>query len=303
MILSENNLPALHAEAASARLEEVNVGNTITGLHQTGVLYCLSGEADVVMDGRIRHICPQTLMIVYPYGRVGVLGYSPDWSILLWLGDMTSFYPALEHISPDFRMKVREKCSILLNEEESEDILLWWHVLFKGQTRMPGSLAEAGKQTHSPAVQAAQKTQDRYVLAAFFSEVVLLILNHLPSDNTAGNGDSSTLNTFLLSLIRNCPRERTVSFYAAEQHLHPYYFSAVIRQQSGKTVMQWIEGVTINMAKHYLADESLSIKEIAERLNFPDQSTFGRYFRKHVGTSPAQYRRAECPDRQDASGE
>lgn len=34
----------------------------------------------------------------------------------------------------------------------------------------------------------------------------------------------------------------------------------------------------------------MSIKEIADTMNFTDQSTFGRYFRKHCGMSPTDYR-------------
>lgn len=34
----------------------------------------------------------------------------------------------------------------------------------------------------------------------------------------------------------------------------------------------------------------MSIKEIADRMGFPDQSTFGRYFRHREGCSPSEYR-------------
>ena len=39
-----------------------------------------------------------------------------------------------------------------------------------------------------------------------------------------------------------------------------------------------------------LRDTELSIKEIADRLSFPDQSTFGKFFKKHFGESPLGYR-------------
>ena len=43
-------------------------------------------------------------------------------------------------------------------------------------------------------------------------------------------------------------------------------------------------------ARRMLDSPALSIKEIAEQLNFPDQSVFGRYFRRQEGISPGQYR-------------
>ena len=42
--------------------------------------------------------------------------------------------------------------------------------------------------------------------------------------------------------------------------------------------------------KALLQSTSLSIQEISNRLSFPDQSFFGRYFKKHTGKSPLQYR-------------
>lgn len=97
-------------------------------------------------------------------------------------------------------------------------------------------------------------------------------------------------NKFLISVYENCKKERTVRFYANEQHLSPYYFSTIIRNRSGRSVMQWIEDVTIIYAKQMLDCTNDSIKEIAEKLNFPDQSTFGRYFKQRTMLSPSEYR-------------
>jgi len=36
----------------------------------------------------------------------------------------------------------------------------------------------------------------------------------------------------------------------------------------------------------------MNIKEIAEALNFPNQSFLGKFFKEHVGMSPSEYRRS-----------
>lgn len=102
--------------------------------------------------------------------------------------------------------------------------------------------------------------------------------------------DDAIFNQFLISVYEHCHRERTVQFYANEQHLSPYYFSTIIRGKSGKSALQWIENVTMTYARQYLNDSAMSIKQIAEHLNFPDQSTFGRYFKHREGCSPSEYR-------------
>lgn len=58
--------------------------------------------------------------------------------------------------------------------------------------------------------------------------------------------------------------------------------------------MQWIETFTILQAQHSFRLTKLSIKEIAYKLHFPDQSVFGRYFKKHCGVSPSEYRNGNC---------
>ena len=40
-----------------------------------------------------------------------------------------------------------------------------------------------------------------------------------------------------------------------------------------------------------LSSTSKSIKEIAQQLNFSNQSFLGKYFKEHTGMSPSEYRR------------
>ena len=40
-----------------------------------------------------------------------------------------------------------------------------------------------------------------------------------------------------------------------------------------------------------MLQSDLSLKEISDRLNFPDQSSFGRFFRNNTGQSPKEYRK------------
>ena len=95
---------------------------------------------------------------------------------------------------------------------------------------------------------------------------------------------------FMLSLFRFCRKERDVSFYARMQHITPRYFSAIIKEKTGDSALQWIVRMVITEAKQLLEESDLSIKEIADQLNFPTQSFFGKYFKQYVGVSPKEYR-------------
>ena len=81
-----------------------------------------------------------------------------------------------------------------------------------------------------------------------------------------------------------------VLFYAERQNLSARYFSSVVKEKSGRSVLQWIIQMVISEAKQLLECSELSIKEIAVRLNFCTQSFFGKYFKQYVGMSPKEYR-------------
>lgn len=100
--------------------------------------------------------------------------------------------------------------------------------------------------------------------------------------------EDKIVNRFLVSLYENYHLQHTVQFYA--RLAAPYYFSSIIKGKSGKSAMQWIESVTMTFMRQYLENSDMSLKQIAEQLHFPDQSTFGRYFKQREGCSPSEYR-------------
>ena len=75
-------------------------------------------------------------------------------------------------------------------------------------------------------------------------------------------------------------------------NLTPRYFATIIREKSGMSPGGWIARFVIAEAKTLLANPDNSVKEVSNRLNFPNQSFFGRYFRQNTGLTPRQYRKS-----------
>ena len=96
---------------------------------------------------------------------------------------------------------------------------------------------------------------------------------------------------FMRSLSLHYAERRTVGDYAAEAALSVRHFSSIIQQHTGQTPMQWIHLFVIGQAKHLLMQSDLQVKEIADRLGFPEQFTFRKYFKTHAGVSPTEYRK------------
>jgi len=84
-----------------------------------------------------------------------------------------------------------------------------------------------------------------------------------------------------------------VNGYAERLNVSAKYFSAVCKKILGKTASEVIKEDIINTATVLLHDNSLSIKQISDRLGFANQSHFGTFFRRHMGgKSPQQVRKS-----------
>ncbi|MBL1407144.1 helix-turn-helix domain-containing protein [Sphingobacterium faecale] len=102
--------------------------------------------------------------------------------------------------------------------------------------------------------------------------------------------DNTLAYQFQRELERAFRQQKTVVYYADQAHLSVDRFSKKIKQQLGKPPSTLIQERTILEAKKMLHLTYLPIKEIAEQLHFHDEHYFSRYFKKHVGISPSQYR-------------
>ena len=97
-------------------------------------------------------------------------------------------------------------------------------------------------------------------------------------------------NRFMDLVHKHCFREREVSFYADQLCISTRYLSTIVRNVIHNSAKEYIDRSVIAEIKILLQSTDLSVQEIAFKLHFPDQSYLGRYFKKHTGQSPSEYR-------------
>lgn len=95
---------------------------------------------------------------------------------------------------------------------------------------------------------------------------------------------------FLELLNKNYSKSRDVRFYADLLAIHPNYLNRVIKSKSGLTTKEVITNKIIIEAKYLLCTTPLSIKEISNKLGFPDQNSLSRLFKKIESISMSEYR-------------
>lgn len=94
---------------------------------------------------------------------------------------------------------------------------------------------------------------------------------------------------FINYVKRHCMESRCVQFYANKLFISAKYLSSIVKEISGKTANQWIGEFVILEAKMLLRSTNLTVQEVSDRMNFPNQSFFGKYFKQHVGVSPKMW--------------
>ena len=98
---------------------------------------------------------------------------------------------------------------------------------------------------------------------------------------------------FLKLMFKHSREEHSVSFYAGKMCIIPQYLSAVLKELTGKTTNNWIDHSLILDAKILLKTPNMTVQQVSDMLNFSNQSTFGKFFKKHTGQSPAEFRKGK----------
>ena len=121
-----------------------------------------------------------------------------------------------------------------------------------------------------------------------------LLHAHQSGENTAKlSRGQRILQQFLDALGRKDPLPRNIKAYADHLCITPNHLSAVIREQSGRSVMDWLNAHCVLRAQVLLRHTDLSIYEIADRLGFQSATFFTRFFHRETGITPKEYRLGE----------
>lgn len=80
-----------------------------------------------------------------------------------------------------------------------------------------------------------------------------------------------------------------VEYYAKQLFVSPKHLSSAIKEYTGKTAGAYVAEIISLEAQSLLQEPNMSVKEVADKLNFPDQSTFGKFFKRTTGSTPTEY--------------
>ncbi len=84
---------------------------------------------------------------------------------------------------------------------------------------------------------------------------------------------------------------RRVNQYASMLFVSAKHLSESVKEVLGVTALQIIHDRISKEAEYWLSNTTLSVKEIAYKLNFDNSSHFSRFFKRFAGVNPGQFQR------------
>lgn len=81
-----------------------------------------------------------------------------------------------------------------------------------------------------------------------------------------------------------------MTFYAGLQGMTPKYLASLVRKATAIPATEWVVRAVILEAKMLLKTTRLTVQQVSAELHFPDQASFGKYFKKATGLTPREFR-------------
>ncbi|NYV65244.1 AraC family transcriptional regulator [Bacillus sp. Gen3] len=105
------------------------------------------------------------------------------------------------------------------------------------------------------------------------------------------NSQYKTISDEIVHIIqKEFDTDLTLEKIAMRLHYNPNYLSSIFKKEFNQSFSEYLALYRYNMAKKWLLETNLPVKEIAEKLQYKNSQNFIRSFRKYEGTTPGKFR-------------
>jgi AraC-like DNA-binding protein len=285
MMNSKLNLPFEFYFLPAEGTEFLKAGTVITGVDMYGLFLCTQGSMTISFSSRCHTLKRHSLYFYTPTAYTHIEEVSDDFKGVMLRADADFVMPLANRLL-DVQSQIYIYNHPLLDiTEEQSDYLMTLLMTMYERMKQENACGDI-----DPGRRAVLTELIKSMATTISYEMVNISFMNRPADTGTPDHHDVVLQKFLVSLTTHFRQQRGVAFYAGEQCLSYSYFSDIVKQKTGRTALRWIVELVLADAKQMLEYTDYSVKEIAERLNFPTQSFFGKYFKQYAGLSPKAYR-------------
>ena len=98
------------------------------------------------------------------------------------------------------------------------------------------------------------------------------------------------IDNFIKLVEESDGRIRRVDEFASQLNITPKYLSTILKEVMNRRPSTYIQLYTLKAIEYRLRFTDMTMQEIANDLNFPNPSFFGKYCKEHLGMTPLEYR-------------
>ena len=244
------------------------------------IVFCIEGKIQAVMNGQRLDLQKGQIAIVPPNMTVTDL-----------------------MISPDFNLKAMFFTNRILQSFLREKIRVWNDMMYIHRhyvfTLSDDHIDLYNHFYDMLLLSFSQKFNSRYhtdIIQSLFQAAILVCCGMLEQELVYSSSIRHEKTAdyhfqhFLDLLNDSTCKRRSVASYASELCISPKHLTAIVKKCSGKTANQWIKERLLEEIRFYLKQTDLSIKQVSDKLDFPNPSFFGKYVKEHLGMTPGEFR-------------
>ena len=243
------------------------------------LLPCVSGHLQLSVNTHTQQLRACDILLCRPNDLLSAFEFSPDFrGVLMCISrDAIRDNIRLDNIVWNSSFFMSENPILHLSEEENQLFSQYAH-LIDYRSRMK-------ERPYSKEVMAA------LIRASLLDLLANIRATHPDQPDPYYRRKDSLFQAFMEKISSMEVKPRSVTWYADQLCITPKYLTSVCLDHCGHNAFELINEAVMTDIRYQLKYSQKSIKEIADYLDFPNISFFGKYVRKHVGCSPKEYRR------------
>lgn len=241
---------------------------------------CINGNAKVKINFKEYIVEKNTIITIMPFFVVEFIERSDDLMLefLTFSVDFLTEIPSTANF--DIGRSITRVSCLNISEEEAQKYIEFHSFIVKQYKRKDHPFREQ---------------MAKSLLYAMLTEIGSIYYYRIKELKEKGetivtsHQDELVYRFFKLILLHH-KKEHSLQFYADEMCLTSKYLSTLVKERTGRTAFTWINEALISSIKYMLKTTRLTVLQISEEFYFPNASFFGRFFKKHTGLTPLQYR-------------
>jgi len=241
------------------------------------IFICHSGTARALYDMKEIVFQPNEVALVLPNHIIRSIECSADYRVTIIVHSRAFEQEMTRHRMTHDRNKFHTIPACQLTDEELKQYLkavdVLEHISLSSVTRYP----------------------NRHEMLMAQTDIMVEILDacrrEIDAQQANVNRKYLVFTEFCNLLAMHYREQHEVAFYAEKAHLTTRHFSVLIQQTIGQSASDYIEQYLTTQAKNLLSTRpDLSVQQISYHLGFAESSSFCRFFKRHTGVSPTNFR-------------